>query len=376
MRVFQERIEFHKRAGLYRSPKEIRKREGKYIYLGDSALINFASNDYLGIASSGKANRIFADAFLEYGTSSSSSRLVSGNYSITNEAEEVYAKYFGYEDAMFFPSGYQANLALISGLFEKGSNIIFDKHVHSSIIKGIILSGANYYGFRHNSISHLEKRLKELDGNASVITESLFSMDGDILDVERIKELKERYGFLCIVDEAHSFGVLGEKGKGIAKEVSDIAIGTFGKAFGFFGAFVLMPRKIKEILYNFSSPVIYSTSIPPSVAFASIQVLSLVERAEKERERLKKISHFARDRLKEEGFLVGGDAQIIPVFVGDEERSKKISDLLIEKGIFAPSIRYPTVPMGRSILRISITALHDEEDIERLIKGLKDAWKK
>ncbi len=374
MRFIQKKIELYKKSGLYRIPKEIKERKGKYIYLKDSVLLNFASNDYLGIAASGKANKIFADAFLQYGTSSSSSRLVSGNYSIINEAERIYARYFGYEDAMFFPSGYQANLALISGLFDKGSNIVFDKHVHSSIIKGIILSRANYYSFRHGSFSHLEKRLKETKEGVAVITESLFSMDGDILDIKKVKGLKDKYRFLCIVDEAHAFGVLGEKGKGIAKEISDIAIGTFGKAFGFFGAFVLMPKKIKEAFYNFSSPVIYSTSIPPSVAFASIQVLSLIESADKEREKIKRISQFARNRLKEEGFLVGGDAQIIPILVGDEEKSKRISDFLMEKGIFAPSIRYPTVPLGKSILRISITSLHNEEDVERLIKGLKDVW--
>ncbi len=368
-----KKIDFYKEAGIYRTPYEIGKREGKYLFIGNKRCINFASNDYLGIASANRINHIVAEAFLKYGTSSSSSRLISGNYSIINKAEEIYAKHFGYEDAIFFPSGYQANLALISALFDKEDTILFDKHAHSSIIKGIILSGAAYFGFNHNSVPHLKKRLSRVKG-ASVITESLFSMDGDILNVAEMEVLKEKYGFFCIVDEAHAFGVLGEEGRGVARGVADIAIGTFGKAFGFFGAFVLMPRQVKDLLFNFSSPFMYSTAIPVAHAAASIRLLSIVSECDKERRHLVELSAMTRDRLNQEGFSFQGDAHIISIYIGDEKKSVKISKALLEKGIFLPAVRYPTVPMGKAILRISLTALHDEDDIECLIDSLKEVW--
>jgi len=189
-----------------------------------------------------------------------------------------------------------------------------------------------------------------------------------------MKELKKEYGFYCIVDEAHAFGVLGEKGRGIARDIADVAIGTLGKAFGFFGAFVLIPKDIKSYFFNFSSPLIYSTAMPVAHAVASVKILSIISECDKERLWLKKISDMARNRLKEERFLITGDAHIVSVYVGDEEKSLKISKALLEKGIFLPSVRYPTVPMGKAILRISLTALHDEEDIEHLINSLKEVW--
>lgn len=368
-----KKMAFYKKAGIYRDPYSINAREGKYIRIGGKRCINYASNDYLGIASTNKINDIAAKSFLAYGTSSSSSRLLSGNYSITNKAEKIYAQYFGYENAMFFPSGYQANLAIISALFDRDDTVLFDKHVHSSIIKGIILSNATYLGFNHNSISHLRKRLSSLK-RASVVTESLFSMDGDLLSVGEMEALKREYGFFCIVDEAHAFGVLGKKGKGIARPIADVAIGTFGKAFGFFGAFALMSNQVKDFLFNFSSPFMHSTAIPAAHAAISIKLLSIVSRCDKEREHLMRVSGMARKRLKEDGFLLKGDAHVISIHVGAEEQSVRISKTLLEKGIFLPAVRYPTVPIGKAILRVSLTALHDEDDIEYFVSSLKEAW--
>ncbi len=378
MNIFEKiekKLFFYKKEKLYRSPYKIEERQGKYVIIKGEKLLSFSSNDYLGLASSGRINKIVSDAFLKYGPSSSSSRLISGNYSLIVESEKKFAEYFGYEDAIFFPSGYQANIALISSLFEKDDIIVFDKHCHSSIIKGILLSGAKYFGFNHNSIDHLKKRLSKLKGSVSLITESLFSMDGDLLDKEGIKELKEKYGFLCIVDEAHSFGVLGEKGKGIARDVADVAVGTFGKAFGFFGAFLLLPKKIKEYLFNFSHPLIHSTALPHAHAEAASRILDEVERAEKQRKKLLSLASILRNRLKEEGFIAKGDAQIISLFIGDEEKSLEVSKRLLNQGIFIPPVRYPTVPLKKAILRINITALHDEEDIEVFLKALKNSYK-
>ncbi len=370
-----KKLYLYKKGGIYRNPYKIDIRNGKYVFINKKKCINFASNDYLGIASSNKINQIVADSFFKFGTSSSSSRLISGNYSLINDAEKIYADYFGYEDAIFFPSGYQANLAVISALFQEDDIVLFDKHIHSSIIKGIILSGARYMGFNHNSISHLKRRLSNLNNNrVSIITESLFSMDGDLLPIKQIKELKKQHSFFCIVDEAHAFGVLGEKGRGISYGVADIAIGTFGKAFGFFGAFVLTTKDLKEYMFNFSSPLIYSTAIPVAHAAASIKILSVVSDSDEERNRLLDISNMAIERLKREGFSITGNAHIICIQIGDEKRSSRISQALMERGIFLPAIRYPTVPLGKAILRISLTAMHKKEDIEYLIDNIRRIW--
>ncbi|MBW2568625.1 MAG: pyridoxal phosphate-dependent aminotransferase family protein [Deltaproteobacteria bacterium] len=361
---FKNRLMLHRQAGLRRNPPEISEREGKYLYINNRRVLNFASNDYLGLGVSEELKEKVAKNFLKYSTSSSSSRLVSGNYSIINQAEKEYASFFGYDDALFFPSGYQANLGIISTFFEKEDIIIFDKHIHASSVKGISLSGANFYGYNHNSMPHLRKRLEaNRQKQVAVLTESLFSMDGDFLDVHRFGELKREYGFLSIADEAHAFGAVGKNGCGIARGAADIAIGTFGKAFGLFGSFVLLPKGFKEYLFNFSSPLIYSTTLPEAHAASAIDLLKIISRSEERRKHLRKVSRIMKEGLRRKGFRVTGDAHILALEIGEEARAAGVSQSLLKKNIFVPPVRYPTVPIGRAILRISMTALHTEEDI-------------
>ncbi len=368
---FLKRLEIQKQNGLYRNPPEIEHREGRYIISGKRRVLNFSSNDYLGLSTSAEFSEKVADNFHKYGTSSGSSRLVSGNHSVIRQAEERYAERFGYEDSLFFPSGYQANIGVISTFFEPGDRLIFDKHIHASSVMGIQLSRADYKGYNHSSLSHLEKRL-QVGGNrpAAVITESLFSMDGDLLNVKDLAGLKEKYGFLSIVDEAHAFGALGKNGCGIAGKVADVAIGTFGKAFGFFGAFVLLPRSFKEFLLNFSSPVIYSTALPAAHAASAVDLLELVSGSDEKRERLEKISILMKKQLLEKGFRVKGDAHILGVEIGDENMAVMLSKKLYQSDIFVFSARYPTVPMGSAILRISMTAMHTEMDVAYFVETL------
>jgi len=339
--------------------------------MGGRKVLNFASNDYLGLSNSQELSLIAANNFRKYGTSSSSSRLVSGNYSIINQAENAYASYFGYKDAIFFPSGYQANMGVLSTVLERGDTVIFDKHIHASSVKGMALRGAHFYGYNHNSMTHLERRLKaNNNGHVAVLAESLFSMDGDLLDITGLKRLKDRYGFLTIVDEAHAFGAVGDEGRGIAGEVADIAVGTFGKAFGFFGAFVLLPEGFKEYLFNFSSPLIYTTTLPEAHAATALDILDIIQRSEDKRKHLRGISHFMKEALHREGYRVFGDAHVLAVEIGDETRTVRISKGLLEKGIFVLPARYPTVPLHHAILRIGITAHHDEEDVALFIRSL------
>jgi 8-amino-7-oxononanoate synthase len=374
---YQSRLAIQQQSGLYRNPPEVAARDGRYFLIGGQRVLNFSSNDYLGLGMSSGLRNIAAQNFVKYGTSSSSSRLVSGNYSMINQAEAAYADYFGYDDAVFFPSGYQANLAVLSTFFEKGDTVFFDKHIHASCVKGMIASGADFCGYNHSSLDHLEKRLESRkNAQAAVITESLFSMDGDVLDVPGLRGLKERYGFLSVVDEAHAFGAFGEGGRGVAGNVADIAIGTFGKAFGLFGAFVLVPQGFKEYLFNFASPLIYTTALPEAHAATAMALLELIAASEDKRRHLREISSFMKDRLLSEGFHVSGDAYILAVEVGEEARTVALSQRLLERNILVLAARYPTVPFHRAILRIGLTALHEEKDVVSFIENLKDAYAK
>ncbi|MDL1968148.1 MAG: pyridoxal phosphate-dependent aminotransferase family protein [Deltaproteobacteria bacterium] len=364
-------------AALYRKPVKINKRQEKYLFIGNKKVLNFASNDYLGLSVSEKLRRKVSRNFLKYSTSSSSSRLVAGNYSVINQAEKEYARFFGYEDALFFPSGYQANLGILSALFEKGDLLIFDKHMHASSVKGMFLSGADFHGYNHNSMSHLCKWLEKFRENQpAVLTESLFSMDGDFLAVQGFKALKKRFDFFSIVDEAHAFGAVGENGKGIARDAADIGVGTFGKALGLFGAFVLMPAGFKEYFFNFSSPLIYTTSLPEAHAASAIDILEFISQGEKTRKHLRELSSFTKKSLTCEGFCVKGDAHILAIEIGDESRTLEISRKLIGKDIFVLPARYPTVPLHKAILRIGMTALHTEEDVKKIVSSLKDVYGK
>jgi 8-amino-7-oxononanoate synthase len=370
-------LKLHRQAGLYRQPPEIRRREGASLLLAEGMVLNFASNDYLGLGVSEVLRKKVAYNFQKYGSSSSSSRLVSGNYSLIGEAEKAYARYFGYEEALFFPSGYQANLALLSTLFDSGTVVFFDKHIHASSVKGLALSPAELAGYNHSSLTHLCRRLERGGEKETVVlTESLFSMDGDLLDVSGLAELKGRYGFLCIVDEAHALGALGERGCGVAKPVADIALGTFGKALGLFGAFLLVPAEVKEYLFNFASPLIYSTTLPEAHAASVMDILTLLSEGDDLRRQLREISLLMKSRLLSEGFPVQGGAHILALEIGAEQKALEVSNRLRDKGIFVLSARYPTVPLGKAILRIGMTALHTEGDVHCFIQSLKEVMKK
>jgi 8-amino-7-oxononanoate synthase len=373
--MFAERfirgLEVQKQIGLYRNPPVIDQRKGRYVFIGKKKLLNFSSNDYLGLSSSPVFSGKVAENFKKFGTSSGSSRLVSGNCRAIKDAEKAYAQAFGYEDALFFPSGYQANIGVISALFEPGDHIVFDKHIHASSVKGIQLSHADFQGYNHNSLTHLEKRLKAGIGKPrAVLTESLFSMDGDLLDVKGLMELKEKYAFFCIVDEAHAFGAIGKQGLGIAGRVADVAIGTFGKAFGFFGAFVLLPKICKEFLLNFSAPLIYSTTLPEAHAASAIDILEMVMQSQDKRSKLEDLSTRMKHGLQDKGYVVKGDAHILALEIGDENQAIVLSRKLFDRNIFVFPARYPTVPMGKAILRISLTAMHTQTDVAYFVDTL------
>lgn len=370
---YKNKIELQKIDYLYRYPHEVSNRQGKYVDVAGRRLINFSANDYLGLSSDRKIKEIIIKNFEKYPVSSSSSRLVCGNYSVVLDAEKKVADYFGYEDSLFFQTGFQANLALMSTVFLNGQEVLIDKQVHASTISGLKLGHIPFKTFKHNDLNHLEKRIKSITHDQIwVVTESVFSMDGDLLDIERISQLKGKYNFKLIVDEAHAVGVLGKKGIGLSNGISDIVVGTFTKAFGFFGAFLLLPTVIKEYLFNFSIPLIYSTALPPAHAGCILDLLDIVEKLEDRRWYVQELSQLARQELTNEGIKFTGSAHIITIPIGEESLGKKISEELINKGYMVFYSRYPTVPRGRSILRIGLCYFHTETDIINFITTLKD----
>ena len=370
---FRRKLDLQQETGLFRDPLPVDRREGKYVISRGRRLLNMASNDYLGLGDSRELRRKVAENFSRFGSSSSSSRLVSANFKRISAAEDAYARYFGYEAALFYPSGYQANLGVLATLFEQGDVVLFDKHIHASSVKGLSLSNADTRGFNHSAMDHLNKRLNKARGQAAVVTESLFSMDGDCLDVTEMKNLKAAHDFFCVVDEAHAFGVLGPQGRGLAREVADVAVGTFGKALGLFGAFAFMSEEVKTFLMNFSSPQIYTTSLPEAHAASTLDVLEAVQKSEPQRQHLDQLCRWLKAELTDAGFRVSGDAHILAVEIGREQSAVEAAGRLMDRGIFVLPARYPTVPLNRAILRISLTALHDRADGEHLVEALKEA---
>lgn len=370
---FRHKLEMQRQSGLFRDPPVIDRREGKYLFSNGARLLNFASNDYLGLGASEALRRKVARNFERYGASSSSSRLVSGNYALIKQAEAAYAQHFGYEAALFYPSGYQANLGVLSTLFQHGDTVVFDKHIHASSVKGLVLSGAKVRGYNHSSFAHLERRLRYSIGPVGVVTESLFSMDGDCLNCDAMRALRQTYEFLCIVDEAHAFGAVGPGGRGLAPTVADVAVGTFGKALGLFGAFALMSSELKSYLLNFSSPQIYTTTLPEAHAASALDILDLICGAEAKRQYLQDLSRYFAQAMKSRGFTINGDAHIVAVEIGDEQLAVEMARKLYKSGLFILPARYPTVPLQKAILRISLTALHQRKDVDLLANKLVEA---
>ncbi len=359
-------------AGLERRLLPVQARDGARLVVDGQDMLNFSSNDFLGLATDRAAAAELARLGAAQGCGAGASRLVTGTTASILAAEEALAKFFDFESCLILGSGFLANLTLISTLFSVKDTLILDKRAHTSTMAGVRHSGAAFHTFRHNRLSHLEKLLLTHPACA-VLTESLFSMDGDSPDFTALADLKQRFGFVSIVDEAHAVGVLGAGGRGLSQGVADIVVGTFGKAFGLFGAFVLMPRVVREYLINFGQGFIYTTALPPWFGDMTAYMLSRVAQADDRRAHLAALGDLARAKLTGAGFDVAGDAHILAVRVGDEGRSQRLAQALRDAGILVFAARYPTVPLGRAILRICLTSDHTPEHITRLRDALVQA---
>lgn len=354
---------------------------GVMVKRNGQSLINFCSNDYLGLARH-PLLRERAKAFMDrYGAGATASRLVCGTLPCAEAVEEKLARLKGAEAALIFNSGFQANLSLLPALADKKSLILSDRLNHRSIIEGARLCRCALAVFRHNDMAHLEEILHKsryLDySRIFIVTESIFSMDGDSSDVKHLVEMARNYGAILVVDEAHATGVAGARGMGLTAGTEvDCCMGTFGKALGSFGAYGTFSKEMRDYLINCCSGFIYSTALPPSVMGAVDAALDLVPEMDRERKQLMEKARDLRAELHRMGWDTGSSAtHIIPIIVGSEAETLALAGRLEDAGILAMAIRPPTVEKGRSRIRLALTALHTDQHLNRLIDAL-DRWKR
>lgn len=349
----------------FRNLKNFEKKDEKYIYYKGKKLLNLSSNNYLNIAD----NQAITQEFLDnvgnrYSFGSASARLLTGTLPVYQELEELLSSLYGKESALLYNSGYHANVGISSALNQKGDVVFSDKLNHASIIDGMRLSEGKFFRFPHNDMHALEKLLereRKNFNNAFIITESVFSMDGDIEDLKKIVELKKKYNCIMIIDEAHAFGVFGEKGLGVAEELGiiddvDLLVGTFGKAIGSMGAFVTGSKTMIDFLINKSRSFIFSTALSPiNIAFSKWIIETQIPKTAQKRKNMLNLAK-----------KFGSQSHIIPVVIGENKDTVDLCEVLFHNGYFTLPIRPPTVPVGTSRLRLSLTADIREEELQTL----------
>jgi glycine C-acetyltransferase len=369
-----------KDAGLYRTLRRVEGEQGPTLILAGREVINFSSNNYLGIANHPALCEAAKAAIDRYGCGSGASRLISGNMSLHEELESRLAEFKGTEAALVFNSGFQANTGIIPALLGRDDVVFSDSLNHASIIEGCRLARAKIVVYEHCNVNQLEQGLKDAPGPARklIVTESLFSMDGDEAPLAEIVALAERYGAMVMVDEAHATGVYDPGGAGLVAKLGlgnrvAIQMGTLGKALGGFGAYVAASQALKEFLINRCRSFIFTTSLPPAVMAMSIAAIDLVKREPERRETLRRNGEILRSGLVKLGYTLGvSRSQILPLIVGDAGACMRLSEDLLSHGIFAQGIRPPTVPPGTSRLRITLMATHTDEQLHRALKVFEE----
>ena len=369
-RIAEELEKLSQNNQLRKIPNIETKSDGKIVVDGVE-YINFASNDYLGISTKEDLRREFLeqnDSLL----SSASARLLTGSSPEYNNLEKTVSDIFGKENALIFNTGYQANLGVVSALIGKGDVVFSDKLNHASIIDGMQLSKGDFFRYKHLDYDNLEQLLQKRRGDykrALIVSESVFSMDGDIADIDKLIELKQKYNCLLMIDEAHAFCSCGDTlaGMGYGKDV-DIITATLGKAVGSFGAFCVSNEQIISYLINKARSFIFSTSIPPiSIAWSNWLLTEKRDYIESQKRKLEHLVKAVHASLRLRGINTPSKTHIIPLVIGDNEKTVKVSEKLKSMGYYIPAIRPPTVPEGTSRLRISLTADCRLEDFEEVL---------
>jgi 8-amino-7-oxononanoate synthase len=366
----QERLAELEASGLRRRLRLIEGPQGPQVTLDGRPILLLCSNNYLGLANHPRLREAAAEAALALGTGAGASRLISGTMSIHAELESRLAEFKGTEAALLFGSGYLANTGTIAALARRGEVVLSDELNHASIIDGCRLAGADTFVYRHADTGHLEWGLQRARGKAAlIVTDGVFSMDGDVAPLPELATLARRHRCRLMVDEAHATGCLGRGGRGsvaaagLSEEV-DVIVGTLGKALGGYGAYVCGSRALVDFLLNSARPFIFSTAPPPPVVAAASAALEVLVEHPDRVERLRSNAAALRANLRVEGLEpIGSDTQIVPLIVGGADDAMAVCERLLEAGVFAQAIRPPTVPAGTCRLRLTAMATHRLDDL-------------
>ena len=369
--------------GLLRKPKLIDGPIGPRVMIDGRETLLFCANDYLGLANHPAVREAAKKAVDEFGAGPGASRLVAGTLPIHGELEAALARLKGTQAALVFGSGYLANIGIISAVTRRGDLVFSDELNHASIVDACRLSRADVRIYPHGDAGALREMLAEEDTDRRlIVTDGVFSMDGDLAPLPQLAGLASEFDCLLMVDDAHATGVLGPGGRGTPEHFGvesqvDIRMGTLGKALGSYGAFVAGSRELIDLLINRSRSFIYTTALPPASAGAALEALRLIEREPERRGRLHRNASFLKDGLASAGFDIGAsETFIIPVIIGDARECVSMAEALLDEGVFAQAIRPPSAPEGSSRLRVAPTSEHTSADIEFAIEAFTRAGKK
>ncbi len=366
-----------KQQNLYRSRRVISTAQGVEIIIDGKPLINFSSNDYLGLANHPEVVASFQRATNEYGVGSGSAHLICGHSQSHHALEQELAEFTGRDRALLFSTGYMANMGVISALVGRGDQIFQDRLNHASLLDGGLLSGARFKRYLHNNLDDLTYKIKPIEGRTLVVTDGVFSMDGDVAHLAELSKLAEKKDAWLMVDDAHGLGVLGETGAGLLQQANltqnDVAIlmGTLGKGLGTFGAFIAGSDVLIETLIQKARSYVFTTALPPAVAEATRTSLKLVINESWRREKLNSLVKRFQSGAKQLGLsIMSSDTAIQPILIGDSQRVVNMSKALLEHGFLVGAIRPPTVPKGEGRLRITFSANHQPKHVDQLLDAL------
>ena len=375
------RLNERRAAHLYRQRPLLETPQGPEVMVEGERLLAFCSNDYLGLANHPEVIAAMQQGAAKWGVGGGASHLVLGHSTPHHALEEALAEFTGRPRALLFSTGYMANLAAVTALVGQGDTVLEDRINHASLLDAGLLSGARFSRYLHNDAVSLANRLQKATGNTLVVTDGVFSMDGDLADLPALCAAAKQKDAWVLVDDAHGFGPLGATGAGIVEhfglgvEDVQVLVGTLGKAFGTAGAFVAGSEELIETLIQFARPYIYTTSQPPAVACATLKSLELLRTENWRREHLNKLIARFREGAAAIGLtLMDSATPIQPILIGDSARALRLSALLRARGLLVTAIRPPTVPAGSARLRVTLSAAHSEAQLELLLQALAECW--
>ncbi|MCY1427033.1 8-amino-7-oxononanoate synthase [compost metagenome] len=375
------RLEERRAAALYRQRPLLESPQGPEVVVDGQALLAFCNNDYLGLANHPEVIQAWRAGAERWGVGGGASHLVIGHSGPHHALEEALAELTGRPRALLFSTGYMANLGAVTALVGQGDTVLEDRLNHASLLDAGLLSGARFNRYLHNDAQSLAARLEKATGNTLVVTDGVFSMDGDLADLPALAKVARAKGAWLMVDDAHGFGPLGANGGGIVEHFGlgqddvPVLVGTLGKAFGTAGAFVAGSDDLIESMIQFARPYIYTTSQPPALACATLKSLELLRSEHWRREHLANLIQQFRTGAAQIGLqLMDSFTPIQPILIGDSERALRLSQLLRERGLLVTAIRPPTVPAGSARLRVTLSAAHSEAQVQLLLNALADCY--